>query len=1096
MIREPQPSPFDRGSAMGSARGEAREAQRVASKLGHPAMILARRSLPLAEARLNDRQRLAVLLQGAALHSHLSHAGWRLTAGWSGVGVDENGLLRGVGAEPGRDRVPVQSHLAALALALFGASTTVAGRGQARKVIRARLEQWQQELERADPDEEVARILDEAPFLWEDAFALARRALAAELVFGERRALWLAGPRRWRTGLLRIAEGRLAALHERLASASARDYWNGEPAQLPTELVRQGHWLAALRAFEARAPQRDERVARVECLIATGRFERALVALARGGSQAERILKVECQYQLGRFGAALRGLLRLEREKLSPDAELRLAETALRLYANRGDDTGSREWSARCRRCARGERAARAHLLMAFGCWDRLDSKGMARHLEAARAVAEDPLLAWQFHQARALWESRWGDRRAALELIERALRGSRRRMRRADAGRLWTDVVLMRVLNDDLGGAERACRFSLRLFGGCEGPAKTTLALYNLAELQIRRGRFGRVEEILARSRRENHFADNLRGGAHDAELLARLALSRGRLEEAIEIATDALEALTRGGLDWNREELTVLSARALGWLGREQRAAQLLSGLGARDLLFFEPEERPFLFAHAGMPEPALELASGFRGASLVAAALRDRPLAQAEWEAELEGLEPYRAARLVFDLALLRPEAVPSSWRRRAAAILRRAGAGELAERLEVASASLFWAVARGLEKPGPEAARAMLDAAGHGGATLMVSEGPLHDERCVLRGEGGVYRAMLHRGGRTWRLETASADERLEALAGLAGLICEAEGSGTRGRVNGHPPARIAANGIVGESEPLSRVLRRLELLGRQELPMLILGETGTGKELAARMAHDVSSRKAAAFLALNCAAMSETLGLSDLFGHARGAFTGADRDRAGVFESARGGTVFLDEIGDLPLGAQGMLLRVLQEGEIRRLGESQPRKVDVRVVAATHRDLLGMVADRTFREDLYYRLGVGQVIMPPLRERGTDIVLLARHFLTELGGGPLIDSALRRLTAHSWPGNVRQLRSVLTGAVALAGPGEAIAEEHLELPAPLAEAASTYHEWLEQLKRQRIRRELEASGGNQSEAARRLGLSRQALSYLVRQLGLS
>jgi DNA-binding NtrC family response regulator len=248
-------------------------------------------------------------------------------------------------------------------------------------------------------------------------------------------------------------------------------------------------------------------------------------------------------------------------------------------------------------------------------------------------------------------------------------------------------------------------------------------------------------------------------------------------------------------------------------------------------------------------------------------------------------------------------------------------------------------------------------------------------------------------------------------------------------------------------------------------------------------------------------------LSENLVLSDLFGHVRGAFTGADRDRAGVFETARGGTVFLDEIGDLPLSAQGNLLRVLQEGEVRRLGESLPRKVDVRVVAATHHDLERRVADGDFRRDLFYRLRVALVTLPPLRDRGQDIVLLAEHFLQSApqggqpagvlegnGSGELTSAARARLLGHSWPGNVRELRNVLSVAVALAN-GGAVDEEHLDLPSATVAPVTDYHQSLEAFRRRLVTEALDAAGGNRAEAARRLGMSRQALSYLVRQLRL-
>ncbi len=297
--------------------------------------------------------------------------------------------------------------------------------------------------------------------------------------------------------------------------------------------------------------------------------------------------------------------------------------------------------------------------------------------------------------------------------------------------------------------------------------------------------------------------------------------------------------------------------------------------------------------------------------------------------------------------------------------------------------------------------------------------------------------------------------------------------------------------------------------RLALVATADIPVLIRGESGTGKELAARDIHRASARAHGPFLAINCAALAESLQLSDLFGHVRGAFTGADRDRMGVFETARGGTVLLDEIGDLPLPAQGLLLRVLQEAEVRRLGESLPRRVDVRVLAATHRDLERAVAGGSFREDLFYRLKVGAVDLPPLRERGDDVLELAQLFLSRLPRSPaprLAAGARERLRAHSWPGNVRELENVLRLAAALAG-GGVIEAEHLELspaaagsPAvvavPSATAATgTYHQQIEALRRQLVVAAIAAAAGNHAEAARRLGISRQALSYLVRQLDL-
>lgn len=304
------------------------------------------------------------------------------------------------------------------------------------------------------------------------------------------------------------------------------------------------------------------------------------------------------------------------------------------------------------------------------------------------------------------------------------------------------------------------------------------------------------------------------------------------------------------------------------------------------------------------------------------------------------------------------------------------------------------------------------------------------------------------------------------------------------------------AVVGSSVIVGRSPRLLEALDRLDRLARSEIPILILGETGTGKELAARRAHAASGRRHGPFVPVNCAALSETLILSDLFGHVRGAFTGADRDRAGVFESARGGTVFLDEVGDLPGVAQGMLLRVLQEGEIRRVGESRSRRVDVRVVAATHRCLDHSVDRGEFRHDLLFRLQVGTVELPPLRDRGTDILLLADHFLERQPGSQLrwTEEARRRLMVCAWPGNVRQLEGVVAVAAALAESGS-IDARTLDIPEPASSEGRSYRQQVQALRRRLVTEALDTARGNQAEAARQLGLTRQAMSYLVRQFGL-
>jgi DNA-binding NtrC family response regulator len=290
--------------------------------------------------------------------------------------------------------------------------------------------------------------------------------------------------------------------------------------------------------------------------------------------------------------------------------------------------------------------------------------------------------------------------------------------------------------------------------------------------------------------------------------------------------------------------------------------------------------------------------------------------------------------------------------------------------------------------------------------------------------------------------------------------------------------------------------LHEVRTLVEKVARSMAPVLVKGVSGTGKELVARAIHERSRRREAPLVAVNCAAIPGPLLESELFGHKKGAFTDATSDRRGLFEEANGGTLFLDEIGELPLELQAKLLRVLEAGEVRRIGEGEARKVDFRLVAATNRDLAAMVRDKSFREDLYYRLRVAVVELPPLRERGGDVVLLAEHFLARTSRGKrpcrLSRSARERLLAHRWPGNVRELENVLEVAAALAE-GGTIEREHLELPESRPAPAGSYHQQVETFRRRLVEEALRAAHGNRAEAARRLGLTRQALSYLTRQL---
>jgi two-component system response regulator HydG len=309
-------------------------------------------------------------------------------------------------------------------------------------------------------------------------------------------------------------------------------------------------------------------------------------------------------------------------------------------------------------------------------------------------------------------------------------------------------------------------------------------------------------------------------------------------------------------------------------------------------------------------------------------------------------------------------------------------------------------------------------------------------------------------------------------------------------------------------LVGHSPAIIEVMKTLARVAPSQATVLVLGETGTGKELVARTIHRFSERAGRRFVAVNCSALAEGLLESELFGHVRGAFTGAANARPGLFREADRGTLFLDEIGDISPALQARLLRALQEHEIVPVGSETPVRVDVRVLAATHRDLPELVRQGRFREDLYYRMNVVTLTLPPLRARPQDIPLLIDHFLRELaerhGRGPVaVDpEAQRRLLAYDWPGNIRELQNVLERAMLLAEQ-DVIGPEHLpadlrparsspgpSVAAPSAEVAPPTLRSLDEVDREHVLRVLAAMRGNRDETSRVLGISRRTLSRMI------
>ena len=378
--------------------------------------------------------------------------------------------------------------------------------------------------------------------------------------------------------------------------------------------------------------------------------------------------------------------------------------------------------------------------------------------------------------------------------------------------------------------------------------------------------------------------------------------------------------------------------------------------------------------------------------------------------------------------------------------------------------------------------------------------------------VVTGFGTVKDAVeaIKRGAWDFVSKPFQIDELLHVLdAALEQRRLKSENAYLRAQLE----ERYRFEGLIGRSRPMLRLLQLLETVAPTNSTILVTGETGTGKEVVARAIHHNSPRRQQRFIALNCSAIPETLLEAELFGHVRGAFTGAVGTRQGRLEQAHKGTLFLDEVGTMSPALQMKLLRVLQEREFERVGDSHTIKVDVRVIAATNSDLRTMVSSGQFREDLFYRLNVIPVGLPALRDRRDDIPLLAQHFADRFAGErggkaglTIAQGAMRRLMAYSWPGNIRQLENAIEHAIAFSGARAQIdvgdlppdiqhgGEQAMTSPVNLPEDGIDLDDFIANVERQLIERSLERTGGNKGQAARLLGIKRTTLVEKIRRLG--
>ena len=758
-----------------------------------------------------------------------------------------------------------------------------------------------------------------------------------------------------------------------------------------------------------------------------------------------------------------------------------------------------------------GEPLLAAELLAAAG--RMVDARTAAAAVVVPGATAEDPARC----ESAARLLARLGEAEKALALLPEDA-GAEGRLARADLllrlrreeeaarlldatagdGRLDARRRLLRAelleRRQELAAAESELRAATAAIGSvADAPGLDDLR-FSAGYVALGLGRPGEARELFRAARDAAREPSRKADALYDLSVAAAadgdLAGAEASLEEALRLYSAAGEreryvtalgqraalALLRSDARAAHADLRVVlshdrapgrSFQLLFSVPLRQRLA-LADGDGAEAAEAFA-EAAPLLAAHPA--HPATREVLVLEGARLLAAGLAAEALSRLG-EAEpypdaRSGVEPLRtrlAASARGDLG--RPGALPAS--------------------LDAAERELLLAEQR-LARGAPPGAAALRTLA----ARLERPEGPVE-----------VVARLLEWRGRFSAFFAAPEAEPFREVA-----LRAARRAGLDGAVGGFPSVRRAATGAgapeavewgaVAQDEATRELLRTARRVAPRRIPVLLLGESGTGKEVFAREIHEASGR-GGPFVAVNVAALPESLAEAELFGAARGAFTGADRDRAGVLEAASGGTLFLDEIGDLALPVQAKLLRALQEREVRRLGETRTRPVDLRLVSATHRDPARLVAEGRFRADLLYRVGGITLTLPPLRERPRDLRALLER---ALAGAPVSPAARAALLAWSWPGNVRELLSAVEAARALAGDGGTIGKEHLPpalrgRPDPPAGATGRYRRAVDEAKRRVVLETLAEAGGNRTRAAALLGLSRQSLLYEMKRLGIT